>query len=152
MHDNKIKKLEHLRTKSVENVNNLTVSYTFSEKISDYVAATMGSWRFIIIQTIILTIWIILNVAAYIKQWDPYPFILLNLVLSFQSAYAAPIIMMSQGRQAAIDRIAAHNDYEVNAKAELEVELLHQKIDLLCDIEMPKLIDTVNDIKLHLQS
>src|SRR5450756_1100157 len=103
---------------------------TIGQRIADTVAATMGSWRFIIIQSIILLIWIILNVTAYIQQWDPYPFILLNLALSFQAAYAAPFIMMSQNRQAAIDRAAAQTDYGINAKAELEIELLHQKLDL----------------------
>ena len=77
---------------------------TVGQRIADWVAATMGSWRFIIIQSIILLIWIVLNVTAYIQQWDPYPFILLNLALSFQAAYAAPFIMMSQNRQQDVDR------------------------------------------------
>src|ERR1700692_4900155 len=94
---------------------------TVGQKIADTVAATMGSWRFIIIQSIILLFWIILNVTAYVEQWDPYPFILLNLALSFQAAYSAPFIMMSQNRQAAIDRNAAQTDYSINAKAELEI-------------------------------
>jgi uncharacterized membrane protein len=72
---------------------------TVGQRIADTVAANMGSWRFIIIQSGILVIWIILNVTAYVQQWDPYPFILLNLALSFQAAYAAPFIMMSQNRQ-----------------------------------------------------
>jgi uncharacterized membrane protein len=72
--------------------------------IADWVARTVGSWRFIIIQSVILAVWIVLNVVAYAQHWDPYPFILLNLVLSFQAAYAAPIIMMSQNRQSEIDR------------------------------------------------
>ena len=69
---------------------------TIGQKVADSVASTMGSWRFIIIQSIILLVWIALNVTAFIQQWDPYPFILLNLALSFQAAYAAPFIMMSQ--------------------------------------------------------
>ena len=96
----------------------------------------MGSWRFIIIQSGILVIWIVLNVTAYIQQWDPYPFILLNLALSFQAAYAAPFIMMSQNRQQDIDRKQAENDFQVNVKAELEIELLHQKIDQLRETEV----------------
>jgi uncharacterized membrane protein len=72
--------------------------------LADWVAETVGSWRFIIIQSVLLGIWIILNMMAFINRWDPYPFILLNLVLSFQAAYAAPIIMMSQNRQSEIDR------------------------------------------------
>lgn len=107
--------------------------------IADWVAATVGSWKFIIIQSIILTLWIVLNVNVLIKHWDPYPFILLNLVLSFQAAYTAPIIMMSQNRQAAIDRQDAKHDYEVNLKAELEIELLHDKINLLREEEILEL-------------
>lgn len=109
------------------------------DRLSDAVAVTMGSWRFIIIQSVLLIFWVILNVIAFIKHWDPYPFILLNLMLSFQAAYAAPIIMMSQNRQAIIDRLDAKHDYEVNAKAELEIELLHDKMDLLREQEMVEL-------------
>ena len=97
---------------------------TLGQRIADMVAAAMGSWKFIIIQTTILVIWIVLNVTAYVQKWDPYPFILLNLALSFQAAYAAPFIMMSQNRQQDIDRQAAENDRQVNIKAELEIELL----------------------------
>ncbi len=102
---------------------------TFGQRIADTVADTMGSWPFIIIQSTILAIWIALNATAWINHWDPYPFILLNLMLSFQAAYAAPFIMMSQNRQASKDRIAAEIDHEVNAKAELEVGLLLKRID-----------------------
>ncbi len=102
---------------------------TFGQRIADAVADTMGSWPFIITQTTILAIWITLNVTAWINHWDPYPFILLNLTLSFQAAYAAPFIMMSQNRQASKDRIAAEIDHQVNAKAELEVGLLLKRID-----------------------
>jgi uncharacterized membrane protein len=112
---------------------------TLGERIADQVAAIMGSWRFIIIQSIILAGWVVLNVVGFIKHWDPYPFILLNLMLSFQAAYSAPIIMMSQNRQADIDRQDAKHDYEVNAKAELEVELLQDKISLLLEEEIVEL-------------
>src|SRR6185437_6654412 len=107
---------------------------------------TMGSWRFIIIQTTILILWITLNIIAWIKHWDPYPFILLNLALSFQAAYAAPFIMMSQNRQSDIDRQKAENDYKVNIKAELEIELLHEKIDELREKEITLLTQTVADL------
>jgi uncharacterized membrane protein len=110
----------------------------------------MGSWSFIIIQSVILVIWIILNVTAFTQQWDPYPFILLNLALSFQAAYAAPVIMMSQNRQASIDRAAAQNDYQVNAKAELEIELLHQKLDLLRETEVSELIQVIRRLEARL--
>ena len=98
----------------------------------------MGSWAFIIIQSIILAFWITLNIVAYINHWDPYPFILLNLALSFQAAYAAPIIMMSQNRQAAKDRLMAEQDYEVNLKAEDELKSimshLEQQDEVMLDI------------------
>jgi len=119
---------------------------TLGQRIADRVAATMGSWNFIIIQTTLLFFWIVLNVTAFVQRWDPYPFILLNLALSFQAAYAAPFIMMSQNRQQDIDRQEAANDYKVNIKAELEIELLHQKIDQLREKEILLLTQAVNDL------
>jgi uncharacterized membrane protein len=116
---------------------------TMGQKIADGVAANMGSWPFIIIQSLILLFWIVLNVTAYIEHWDPYPFILLNLALSFQAAYAAPFIMMAQNRQQDIDRMAAKSDYDINIKAELEIELLHQKLDALRENEVLNLTRTV---------
>ncbi len=113
---------------------------TMGDRISDRVAATIGSWNFIIIQTMLLVAWVALNVTAYIQHWDPYPFILLNLMLSFQAAYSAPIIMMSQNRQSVIDRQDAKHDYEVNMKAELEIELLQDKISLLREEEIPQIL------------
>jgi uncharacterized membrane protein len=119
---------------------------TFGQKVSDTVASTMGSWPFIIIQSGILALWIALNITAWIKHWDPYPFILLNLALSFQAAYAAPFIMMSQNRQQDVDREEAKNDYRTNVKAELEIELLHEKIDALRDVEVRALTQAVADL------
>jgi uncharacterized membrane protein len=116
---------------------------TVGQRIADQVAATMGSWKFIIIQSAILLVWIVLNVTAYVQKWDPYPFILLNLALSFQAAYAAPFIMMSQNRQQQIDRKEAENDYQVNIKAELEIELLHQKLDNIRETEIVRLTEEV---------
>jgi uncharacterized membrane protein len=113
---------------------------SLGDRVADQVAAIMGSWRFIIIQSILLVLWVGLNIMAVIQRWDPYPFILLNLMLSFQAAYAAPIIMMSQNRQAAIDRRDAKHDYDVNMKAELEVELLHDKINLLQSEEIAEIV------------
>jgi uncharacterized membrane protein len=112
-------------------------------RVSDTVAKVVGSWRFIIIQSVLLVIWMILNVTGWVQQWDPYPFILLNLALSFQAAYTAPIIMMSQNRQSEIDRQAAQHDYDVNIKAELEIELLHQKVDMLREKEISELIGII---------
>src|SRR5471032_1235662 len=119
---------------------------TTGQRVADTVAATMGSWTFIIIQSVILMFWIALNVTAYVQQWDPYPFILLNLALSFQAAYAAPFIMMSQNRQQDIDRMAAEHDYQINIKAELEIELLHEKIDKLREQEVVQLTQAVSDL------
>jgi len=119
---------------------------TLGQKIADTVAATMGSWNFIIIQSGLLLLWITLNLVAVVQHWDPYPFILLNLALSFQAAYAAPFIMMSQNRQSDIDRKKVENDYQVNVKAELEIELLHQKIDNLREKEIALLTQTVADL------
>lgn len=119
---------------------------TLGQRVADAVASTMGSWTFIIIQSAILLVWIALNVTAYVEKWDPYPFILLNLALSFQAAYAAPFIMMSQNRQQDIDRRAAEHDYEVNVKAELEIELLHQKIDQLRENEVLALSESVKQL------
>ncbi len=116
---------------------------TLGQRIADTVAATMGSWNFIIIQSGILLVWIVLNITAFVFHWDPYPFILLNLALSFQAAYAAPFIMMSQNRQQEIDRKEAANDYRVNVKAELEIELLHQKLDELREKEILELTRTI---------
>ncbi len=124
---------------------------TLGQRIADDVAAMMGSWKFIIIQTTILFFWIVLNVTAYVQKWDPYPFILLNLALSFQAAYAAPFIMMSQNRQQDIDRQAAENDRQVNIKAELEIELLHQKIDELREKEVMYLTQAISDLTELLQ-
>src|SRR5437588_9278861 len=121
------------------------------QRIADKVAATMGSWNFIIIQSAVLLVWIDLNVTAYAQRWDPYPFILLNLALAFQVAYAAPFIMMSQNRQQDIDRKAAENDYKINVKAELEIELLHQKIDQLRETEVLRLTEAVKELTVLLR-
>jgi uncharacterized membrane protein len=113
-------------------------SLTVGERVADHVAEIIGSWPFIIFQSLILGAWIALNVVAYVQHWDPYPFILLNLALSFQAAYAAPIIMMSQNRQADKDRLMAQHDYEINLKAEQEVKAimhhLEQQDDIMLDI------------------
>lgn len=101
------------------------------DRIADAVTARLGSWPFIIIQSILLIFWIALNAIGWIHHWDPYPFILLNLALSFQAAYSAPVIMMSQNRQADKDRIAAANDFSVNIHAEAEIAILRTRLDEL---------------------
>jgi uncharacterized membrane protein len=101
---------------------------TFGQRLADTTARVLGSWPFIIGQTVIVVLWIALNVTAYVQRWDPYPFILLNLMFSVQAAYAAPILMMSQNRQAERDRYQAQADYETNEKAECEVEDLQSQL------------------------
>jgi len=106
---------------------------TVGQHIADRVAQVVGSWPSIILQSVVLFGWIVVNVwlALYarahpraLQAWDPYPFILLNLVLSFQAAYTGPIVMMSQNRQAQRDRLLAENDFEINQKAEDEIEVM----------------------------
>ena len=109
---------------------------TFGQRVADTVAATMGSWTFIIVQSVILALWIALNVIAWIEHWDPYPFILLNLALSFQAAYAAPFIMISQNRQTERDRHQAEEDFRTNVEAEQRIEDLQRS---LAAIEVNKL-------------
>jgi uncharacterized membrane protein len=150
LHEDEIKMLQTLRLKRRERVERDPLEYSVGDKVADWVAARMGSWAFIIGQSIILIFWIVLNVSAYVQQWDPYPFILLNLALSFQAAYAAPFIMMSQNRQASIDRAAMQTDFQINAKAELEIELLHQKLDLLRETEVSELIQVIRRLEARL--
>lgn len=102
---------------------------SMGDRISDKVASTVGSWPFIITQSIVLAIWIILNIAGFVYRWDPYPFILLNLALSFQAAYAAPFVMMSQNRQATKDRLTAENDYKTDCKGEEEIRHILEHLD-----------------------
>ena len=124
---------------------------SLGERVADQVAAAMGSWPFILIQTSLLAVWITLNITAYVQRWDPYPFILLNLALSFQAAYAAPFIMMSQNRRQDVDRQEAATDYRINVKAELEIELLHQKFDDLREKEVLALTTAVGRLAQLLQ-
>jgi uncharacterized membrane protein len=109
---------------------------SFGERLADSVANGMGSWRFIIIQTLIVILWMTLNVLAFVGHWDIYPYILLNLVFSTQAAYAAPIIMMAQNRQNQRDRAQADNDYRTNVEAKKEIEELLTRLDT---IEIDKL-------------
>jgi len=106
---------------------------TRADRVADRLAALVGSWTFIVIQTVILLVWIILNISAWINHWDPYPFILLNLVLAFQSAYAAPILMISQNRQARLSERRNHLDLQVNMLAEQENTEMLRLLRLLCE-------------------
>ncbi len=116
---------------------------SFSDKLSDKVAFFGGSWKFIISFFIVLTIWIIFNVLAIgVYKFDPYPFILMNLILSCIAALQAPIIMMSQNRQEEKDRKRSENDYLINLKAEMQIRSLNQKIDLLLEEQIKTLFET----------
>jgi uncharacterized membrane protein len=109
-------------------------SKTTGQRAADAVAKFGGSWTFIILFGVVLVCWVVLNsfiLANYNKAFDPYPYILLNLFLSMLASIQAPIILMSQNRQSELDRLNAEHDYEVNLKAELEIMLLHEKVDLL---------------------
>ena len=129
-------------------------SSTFGQRVADKVASFGGSWTFIIIFVTFLLGWIAANIFLLAnKGWDPYPFILLNLILSCVAALQAPVIMMSQNRQGEKDREKAQNDYMVNLKSELEIRMLHEKIDHLILhqeqslIEIQKVqVDMMNDI------
>lgn len=139
--------LRQLRKARADRAPGDTGPATLGERTADRIAAIVGSWRFIVIQSALLILWLIVNSLGWIAAWDPYPFILLNLMLSFQAAYTAPVILMSQNRQAAIDRLTQRYDYEVNLKAELEIELLHQKIDLLRAREIERLTAIIEDLR-----
>ena len=116
---------------------------TRGQSISDKVARFGGSWKFIIFFGIVLTVWIIYNVVAPLgDNFDPYPFILMNLILSCIAALQAPVIMMSQNRQEEKDRMRCDNDYLINLKAEMQIRSLHQKMDLLLQEQIKTLFET----------
>lgn len=149
--DEQIKKLHAIVEEAVkeealiiDNLQHPEVEFlTKGQKLSDSVAMFGGSWKFIILFAVILAIWIFYNSTASTKaQFDPYPFILMNLILSCIAALQAPIIMMSQNRQEEKDRKRAENDYLINLKAEIEIRNLHQKINLLMEEQLKKLMET----------
>lgn len=121
---------------------------TFGQKLADSVATGMGSWRFIIIQTVIVAVWMGLNVVGFVQHWDPYPFILLNLLFSTQAAYAAPIIMMAQNRQSDRDRAQAQADYQTNLDAKLEIEALQKQLNLIETEKLNKIIQMLEEMRL----
>ncbi|WDF70529.1 DUF1003 domain-containing protein [Sphingobacterium oryzagri] len=120
------------------------------QQVSDQVARFGGSWKFIILFTIILAMWILYNsVVNKTDQFDPYPFILMNLLLSCVAALQAPVIMMSQNRQEEKDRLRGENDYLINLKAEVEIRSLHEKLDILLEEQIKELLDAqVAQVKL----
>ena len=116
-------------------------SATFGQRLADTVATGMGSWRFIIIQTVIVAVWMIANVIGFIAHWDVYPFILLNLLFSTQAAYAAPIIMMAQNRQSERDRHHAEQDFKTNVEAKKEIEQLLEKLNTIEIDKLDKILE-----------
>ncbi|MGX7245380.1 DUF1003 domain-containing protein [Enterococcus quebecensis] len=149
-------KMEHLNETIVDSIkDNKTITdklnppvkktLTTGQKTADAIAKFGGSWPFIFIFIAILTIWIIINsTMIFFKPFDPYPYILLNLALSCLAAIQAPIIMMSQNRQEARDREEANNDYQINLKSEIEVNLLHEKMDYLINSQWQHLLQMQN--------
>ena len=123
-----------------------TLSY--GSRLADSVAKGMGSWSFIIIQTILVILWMGLNLIGMVYHWDVYPFILLNLVFSTQAAYAAPIIMMSQNRQNDRDRAQAQADYQTNIDAKVEIEALAQKLNRLEIDKLDKIIKMLDEMNI----
>ena len=124
----------------------------FGQKVADNLAVGMGSWKFIISQTVFVFLWIILNLVAYVNHWDPYPFILLNLLFSTQAAYAAPIIMMSQNRQAERDRYQATEDYKTNLEAKKEIEELQVALARIEDEKLDMIEKKLDEISKILSS
>ncbi|MCK0135135.1 DUF1003 domain-containing protein [Arenibacter sp. S6351L] len=121
---------------------NAATDYSFGQRLADKVASFGGSWRFIILFGIFIIIWMVINIVFLLdKGFDPYPFILLNLILSCLAALQAPVIMMSQNRQEEKDRERAKQDYMVNLKAELEIRILHEKLDHLIMHQQQELLN-----------
>ena len=127
----------------VRDVNDIEAeSLTFGQRAADRVAALIGSWRFIVVQSAFLAVWGWLNLVAWTRHWDPYPFILMNLFLSLQAAYTAPMLMMSQNRMAARDRLEARNDYQINRKAEEEVRAVLEHLSAQ-DAALAKMVEAL---------
>lgn len=122
-------------------------SLTVGDRLADSVANGMGSWRFIIFQSLFVVAWMTLNIIGFMRHWDAYPFILLNLIFSTQAAYAAPIIMMSQNRQSQRDRIQAKEDYVTNSEAKKEIEALQVQIARLETEKLDKIILILAEMK-----
>ena len=130
------------RAPTARNVNEVVAEhFTPGQRLADAVTDRLGSWPFIVIQSLVLLAWIAVNSVAWRQHWDPYPFILLNLVLSFQAAFSAPIIMMSQNRQTVKDRLRAEADYAVNLRAELDVAAVHARLDELSGRQWAALLE-----------
>ena len=131
---------EHIQIKNVNDA--LKIKETFGQRVADGIAKFGGSWTFIILFVLVLATWITLNtLPLFFEPFDKFPYILLNLALSCLAAIQAPIILMSQNRQSDRDRVEADNDYEVNVKSEVEIQLLHEKIDYLMETKWQHLVE-----------
>jgi len=147
--DEQLRKLDEIVLKAIEEEKLISERLkefeekgtTYSRRVADNIARFGGSWKFIIVFILVMMIWMLINVAVLKRSFDPYPFILLNLLLSALAAVQAPIIMMSQNRKEEKDRQRAINDYMVNLKAEIEVRNLNQKLDLLISEQMKTLFE-----------
>jgi uncharacterized membrane protein len=124
-----------------------TENLSFGSRLADSVARGMGSWKFIILQTLLVILWMGLNLIGFFYHWDVYPFILLNLLFSTQAAYAAPIIMMSQNRQNERDRMQAQADYQTNIDAKLEIEALTIKLNQIEVEKLDRIITMLEEMK-----
>jgi uncharacterized membrane protein len=120
---------------------------SMGQRIADGLAKGMGSWAFIIIQTILVVVWVGINILVYVYRWDPYPFILLNLLFSTQAAYAAPIIMMSQNRQNDRDRFQAMEDFKTNVGAKKEIEELQKAIARIETDQLREILKKLDEIQ-----
>ncbi|HNX22651.1 MAG TPA: DUF1003 domain-containing protein [Spirochaetota bacterium] len=132
---------------AIRNVNDLLEEkMTLGQRVADTVARTLGSWKFIIIQSCVITTWIVLNSVLFHTPWDPYPFILLNLFLSLQAAYAAPVLMMSQNRISEKDRIESHNDYQLDIKSEEEIKIIIKHLEAQ-DLAINRILEILEEKK-----
>ena len=120
---------------------------TPGDRLADQLTKVLGSWTFILIQTVMILTWIGVNLLAYFSRWDAYPFILLNLLFSVQSAYAAPIIMMAQNRQGERDRVQASEDYRTNLEAKMEIEALAIRLSRIETEKLEKIITMLQNME-----
>ncbi len=126
-------------------------SLSFGQRLADAVAKGMGSWRFIVIQTTIVLIWMMINIVGYFRHWDPYPYILLTLLFSTQAALAAPMIMMAQNYQSDRDRIQADADYKTNVESKMEIEELQMRLNSIEIEKFDKLISMIEELKVEIR-
>lgn len=145
-----VRSLQTHQTVASDTESDYAETWNLGERLADRIATFGGSWTFLICFSIFIAIWIVMNsLVLYWRPVDPFPFILLNLLLSCLAAVQAPVIMMSQNRQEAKDRLRARNDYQVNLKAELEIRQLHEKIDHLLSHQWERMIE-IQEVQLDL--